>query len=120
MSSINSASNHQPALVAVAQHGSLDDAVYFVSLHLLSSDPLLMTCPRPWELLQELLELPLEELRVPEVLKLEELLVQALALEELAELRQVPEVLLEEVMLRLEAQVRRQVSTPRAYADYSQ
>lgn len=29
LSSINSAANHQPALVAVAQHGSLDDAVYF-------------------------------------------------------------------------------------------
>ncbi|POY72139.1 hypothetical protein BMF94_4872 [Rhodotorula taiwanensis] len=27
--SINAASNHQPALVGVAQHGSLDDAVYF-------------------------------------------------------------------------------------------
>ncbi|KPV73464.1 uncharacterized protein RHOBADRAFT_45427 [Rhodotorula graminis WP1] len=32
---INSASNHQPALVGVAQHGSLDDAVYFVA----SNDP---------------------------------------------------------------------------------
>ncbi|KAI0757380.1 hypothetical protein C8Q80DRAFT_97170 [Daedaleopsis nitida] len=29
MASINSAANHQPALVAVAQHGSLDDMVYF-------------------------------------------------------------------------------------------
>ncbi len=29
LSSINSAANHQPVLVAVAQHGSLDDAVYF-------------------------------------------------------------------------------------------
>jgi len=29
MSSINSAANHQPCLVPVAQHGSLDDAVYF-------------------------------------------------------------------------------------------
>ncbi|KAL7337371.1 hypothetical protein BJY59DRAFT_704376 [Rhodotorula toruloides] len=29
LSSINSAANHQPALVGVAQHGSLDDAVYF-------------------------------------------------------------------------------------------
>ncbi|EGO02751.1 hypothetical protein SERLA73DRAFT_70232 [Serpula lacrymans var. lacrymans S7.3] len=29
MSTINTAMNHQPALVAVAQHGSLDDAVYF-------------------------------------------------------------------------------------------
>ncbi|EIW86374.1 hypothetical protein CONPUDRAFT_46811 [Coniophora puteana RWD-64-598 SS2] len=28
MSTINSASNHQPVLVAVAQHGSLDDVVY--------------------------------------------------------------------------------------------
>jgi len=27
--SINTASNHQPALVAVAQHGSLDDQIYF-------------------------------------------------------------------------------------------
>jgi hypothetical protein len=29
VSSINTAANHQPALVPVAQHGSLDDAVYF-------------------------------------------------------------------------------------------
>jgi hypothetical protein len=29
VSSINSAANHQPVLVPVAQHGSLDDAVYF-------------------------------------------------------------------------------------------
>ncbi|KZO99690.1 hypothetical protein CALVIDRAFT_476982 [Calocera viscosa TUFC12733] len=29
MSTINSASNHQPALVAVAQHAALDDAIYF-------------------------------------------------------------------------------------------
>jgi hypothetical protein len=29
MASINTAANHQPALVAVAQHGSLDDGVYF-------------------------------------------------------------------------------------------
>lgn len=29
MSSINTAANHQPVLVAVAQHGSLDDVVYF-------------------------------------------------------------------------------------------
>ncbi|EJT98969.1 hypothetical protein DACRYDRAFT_24076 [Dacryopinax primogenitus] len=29
LSSINSASNHQPVLVAVAQHGDLDDTVYF-------------------------------------------------------------------------------------------
>jgi hypothetical protein len=28
LSSINSAANHQPVLVAVAQHGALDDAVY--------------------------------------------------------------------------------------------
>ena len=28
MASINSAANHQPALVAIAQHGSLDDASY--------------------------------------------------------------------------------------------
>ncbi|GAA6028894.1 hypothetical protein JCM8097_001491 [Rhodosporidiobolus ruineniae] len=35
MSSINSASNHQPALTGVAQHGSLDDASYFI----VSNDP---------------------------------------------------------------------------------
>ncbi|KDQ19806.1 hypothetical protein BOTBODRAFT_27233 [Botryobasidium botryosum FD-172 SS1] len=35
MSSINTASNHQPVLVAVAQHGSLDDMVYFT----VSDDP---------------------------------------------------------------------------------
>ena len=29
MSTINSAANHQPVLVAVAQHGSLDDVIYF-------------------------------------------------------------------------------------------
>ncbi|KAI0330155.1 hypothetical protein GY45DRAFT_777326 [Cubamyces sp. BRFM 1775] len=29
MASINSAANHQPALVAVAQHGALDDMIYF-------------------------------------------------------------------------------------------
>jgi len=29
VSSINTAANHQPCLVAIAQHGSLDDAVYF-------------------------------------------------------------------------------------------
>lgn len=29
MASINSAANHQPVLVAVAQHGSLDDMIYF-------------------------------------------------------------------------------------------
>ena len=29
LSSINTAANHQPALVPIAQHGSLDDAVYF-------------------------------------------------------------------------------------------
>lgn len=29
LASINTAANHQPALVAVAQHGSLDDQVYF-------------------------------------------------------------------------------------------
>lgn len=28
LSSINSAANHQPVLVPVAQHGSLDDAIY--------------------------------------------------------------------------------------------
>jgi hypothetical protein len=31
LSSINSAANHQPALVSVAQHGSIDDAVYVCS-----------------------------------------------------------------------------------------
>ncbi|KAF4572519.1 hypothetical protein EYR36_007026 [Pleurotus pulmonarius] len=29
LSSINSAANHQPAIAPVAQHGSLDDAIYF-------------------------------------------------------------------------------------------
>ena len=29
LASINTAANHQPAVVAVAQHGSLDDMVYF-------------------------------------------------------------------------------------------
>ncbi|KAI0717533.1 hypothetical protein C8T65DRAFT_640907 [Cerioporus squamosus] len=29
LASINSAANHQPALVAVAQHGALDDMIYF-------------------------------------------------------------------------------------------
>jgi len=29
LSSINTSSNHQPAIVPVAQHGSLDDAIYF-------------------------------------------------------------------------------------------
>lgn len=29
LSSVNSAANHQPVLVAVAQRGALDDAVYF-------------------------------------------------------------------------------------------
>lgn len=29
MASINSAANHQPVLVAIAQHGSLDDMAYF-------------------------------------------------------------------------------------------
>jgi hypothetical protein len=29
LSSINTAANHQPAIVPVAQHGSLDDAIYF-------------------------------------------------------------------------------------------
>lgn len=32
LSSINSAANHQPVLVPIAQHGSLDDAVYVCSL----------------------------------------------------------------------------------------
>ena len=32
LSSINTASNHQPVLVPVAQHGSLDDAVYVSNL----------------------------------------------------------------------------------------
>lgn len=31
LASINTASNHQPILVAVAQHGSLDDVVYVSS-----------------------------------------------------------------------------------------
>jgi hypothetical protein len=29
LSSINTAANHQPAIVPIAQHGSLDDAIYF-------------------------------------------------------------------------------------------
>ena len=29
MASINAAANHQPVLVAIAQHGSLDDMIYF-------------------------------------------------------------------------------------------
>jgi len=29
LASINSAANHQPVLVAIAQHGTLDDMVYF-------------------------------------------------------------------------------------------
>ena len=29
LASINAAANHQPVVVAVAQHGSLDDMVYF-------------------------------------------------------------------------------------------
>lgn len=29
LSSINTAANHQPVLVPIAQHGSLDDAIYF-------------------------------------------------------------------------------------------
>ncbi|EIN08287.1 hypothetical protein PUNSTDRAFT_126386 [Punctularia strigosozonata HHB-11173 SS5] len=33
ISTINSAANHQPALVSVAQHGSLDDAVYQQQQH---------------------------------------------------------------------------------------
>lgn len=39
MSSINSASNHQPVLIGVAQHGSLDDAVYFTVSDDPSSEP---------------------------------------------------------------------------------
>jgi hypothetical protein len=35
MSTINSAANHQPALVAVAQHGSIDDVVYVRALSLI-------------------------------------------------------------------------------------
>ena len=35
LASINAAANHQPVLVAVAQHGSLDDMVYFT----VSDDP---------------------------------------------------------------------------------
>jgi hypothetical protein len=34
LSSINSAANHQPVIVSVAQHGSLDDAVYVRELPL--------------------------------------------------------------------------------------
>lgn len=30
LSSINTAANHQPAIVPVAQHGALDDAIYFI------------------------------------------------------------------------------------------
>ena len=46
LSSINTSANHVPVLVAVAQHGSLDDAVY-VSVNLLhttylTKDPLLV------------------------------------------------------------------------------
>jgi len=33
LSSINSAANHQPVLVPIAQHGSLDDAVYVSEFH---------------------------------------------------------------------------------------
>jgi hypothetical protein len=36
LSSINTAANHQPCLVPVAQHGSLDDAVYVSSMSCLS------------------------------------------------------------------------------------
>lgn len=32
LSSINSAANHQPVLVPIAQHGSLDDAIYVSEL----------------------------------------------------------------------------------------
>ena len=38
LSSINTAANHQPVLVPIAQHGSLDDAVY-VSEYSLPSSP---------------------------------------------------------------------------------
>jgi hypothetical protein len=31
MFSINTAANHQPALASVAQHGSMDDGVYFTA-----------------------------------------------------------------------------------------
>ena len=34
MASINSAANHQPVLVAVAQHGSLDDMIYVSSRYI--------------------------------------------------------------------------------------
>lgn len=43
LSSINSASNHQPVLVAVAQHGSLDDAVYVCPCFLLPESDLELT-----------------------------------------------------------------------------
>lgn len=35
LSTINSAANHQPALVPIAQHGSLDDVVYVSATNLL-------------------------------------------------------------------------------------
>ncbi|KIM51682.1 hypothetical protein SCLCIDRAFT_1224307 [Scleroderma citrinum Foug A] len=38
LASINTASNHQPLLVAIAQHGSLDDAVYFTVANNASSN----------------------------------------------------------------------------------
>jgi hypothetical protein len=38
LSSINAAANHQPVLVAIAQHGSLDDAVY-VSVFIVQNKP---------------------------------------------------------------------------------
>ena len=37
LASINTAANHQPCLVAVAQHGSMDDAIYVSSRPRLSS-----------------------------------------------------------------------------------
>lgn len=37
LSSINTAANHQPVLVPIAQHGSLDDAVYVSSIMICSS-----------------------------------------------------------------------------------
>ena len=44
MASINSAANHQPALVAIAQHGSLDDMAYVSSRPSVSS-PLFCRSP---------------------------------------------------------------------------
>ena len=40
LSSINSSANHQPVIVPIAQHGSLDDAVYVSCLDCLDIIPL--------------------------------------------------------------------------------